>query len=86
MSSSVAAAVSRRIHRLPEESFIRVRDLEMRIGAARHAIEVIMSRLSAEDVVQSIGRGVYWKGPRTRDGMLPPTASQVGIETDDQHV
>ena len=80
MASSVAAAVSRRIHRLPEESFIRVRDLEVRIGAARHAIEVIMSRLSAEDVVQSIGRGVYWKGPRTRDGMLAPTASQVGIE------
>ena len=80
MPKSVASRVSSSIERLPEQSFVRVRDLEVRIGATRHAIEVALSRLAAADTVQSVGRGVYWKGRHTRGGMQPPSALQLGIE------
>jgi predicted transcriptional regulator of viral defense system len=80
MAMSTSAQVSRKVARLPEQSFVRVRDLEVQIGATRHAIEVALSRLAANDTIQSLGRGVYWKGLRTRDGMQPPSAMQIGIE------
>ena len=80
MSKSIATRVASSICRLPEQSFVRVRDLEIRIGATRHAIEVALSRLAAADSVQSMGRGVYWKGARTREGMQPPSPLHLGIE------
>ena len=80
MTDSVAATVTRKVKRQPSGSFIRVRDLEVRIGATRHAIEVVMSRLAAVDVVQSFGRGVYWKGDVGRGGMQAPSAAALGIE------
>jgi predicted transcriptional regulator of viral defense system len=79
MTLSTSAAVMRSIAQLPEKSFIRVRDLEIRIGTTRHAVEVAMSRLAAADVVQSIGRGIYWKGSHSRTGMQPPSPLEVGI-------
>ena len=80
MGKSIASRVSSSINRLPEQSFVRVRDLEIRIGATRHAIEVVLSRLAAADEVRSLGRGVYWKGARSREGMQPPSPLHLGIE------
>jgi predicted transcriptional regulator of viral defense system len=80
MAMSTAARVSSRVHQLPEQSFVRVRDLEVRIGATRHAIEVALSRLAATETLHSVGRGLYWKGSRTREGMEPPPPLQLGIE------
>jgi hypothetical protein len=74
MAMSTAARVSSRVHQLPEQSFVRVRDLEVRIGATRHAIEVALSRLAATETLHSVGRGLYWKGSCTREGMEPPSA------------
>jgi len=80
MAQSIAAAVTRKVQRQRVGSFIRVRDLEVNIGVTRHAIEVVMSRLAAADVVQSFGRGLYWKGDLGRGGMQPPSAAALGIE------
>jgi len=80
MTTSVSTVVTRRIQRMTDGSFIRVRDLEVQIGSTRHAIEVIMSRLAAANKVESLGRGLYWKGARTRAGIQRPSASAWGIE------
>lgn len=80
MKTSVSTAVARRLQRVADGSFIRIRDLEVQIGSTRHAIEVIMSRLAAANKVESLGRGLYWKGVRSRTGLQRPSAAAWGIE------
>lgn len=79
MSTSSAALVRKRINALPERSFVRVRDLDEGRGVSTRAVEVAISRLAHEGVVRPIRKGLYWKGPRTPTGMLPPTPAEVGV-------
>ena len=79
MKTSAAARVRERIGALPDRSFVRVRDLEEDGVISTRAAEVAMSRLAHAGVVSPIRKGLYWKGPQTRTGMLPPTPAEVGV-------
>ena len=79
MTISTAALVRERIDALPDRSFVRVRDLDEGRDLSTRAVEVAMSRLAHAGVVNSIRKGLYWKGPRTSAGMLPPTPAEVGL-------
>lgn len=71
-----------RIERLPSRAFIRV--AEMRGGpegtTTDAAIEQAFSRLARNGELCRIGKGLYWKGPRGRFGMVPPTPFQAALE------
>ena len=79
MTTSTAAFVRERIDALPERSFVRVRDLEQGGDISTRAVEVAISRLAHAGVVSPIRKGLYWKGPQTPTGMLPPTPAEVGV-------
>lgn len=79
MTTSVAASVRERINAMPERSFVRVRDLEDGRDYSARAVEVAISRLAHAGIVSPIRKGLYWKGPRTSTGMLPPTPAEVGV-------
>jgi len=79
MTRSTAAFVREHIDALPERSFVRVRDLDQGSHISTRAVEVAISRLAHAGVVSPIRKGLYWKGPRTSTGMLPPTPAEVGV-------
>jgi hypothetical protein len=79
MGRSTAAIVRERIEALPERSFVRVRDLREGSGGTPRGVEVAISRLAQAGLVSPIRKGLYWKGPKTRSGMLPPTPAEVGV-------
>ena len=79
METSTAALVKERVAALPVRSFVRVRDLHVGAESSSRAVEVAISRLAGAGLVTSVRKGLYWKGPRTSKGMLPPTSAEVGV-------
>ncbi len=39
-----------------------------------------MSRFASTGLVLPVRKGLYWKGPRTERGMLPPLPGELGLE------
>lgn len=64
---------------MPTRSFVHIADLPEGSGGSRRAVEVEMSRLAKAGAVRSVRKGLYWKGPRTRSGMVPPSPRELGV-------
>jgi hypothetical protein len=80
MEQAVAEPVARVIRRQVEHAragtFLRCRDFP---GGPR-AVESALSRLAAEGELVRVRRGLYWRGTRTRFGMVRPSALDVALE------
>ena len=75
MKGSVSQRVADHVARLPEGSFMAVRDI---IGP-RSAIESAFSRLAASGEVTRVRNGIYWKGAPTLWGMTLPRTEEVAL-------
>lgn len=73
---STASNIKDEIRRLPERSFVRADDFDGP-SDARYAA---LSRCAAEGELKRIRRGLYWKGPRSRYGMVPPSPAEIAME------
>jgi hypothetical protein len=73
--------VREELAKLPEKAFIKVAD--MRGGAdgatTDAAIEKAFSRLARGGNLTRVGKGIYWKAPRTRFGMVPPPLFEAAL-------
>jgi hypothetical protein len=67
--------------KLPDKAFVRVAD--MRGGpngvTTDAAIEQAFSRLARGGDLWRVGKGLYWKAPRTRFGPVPPPVFEAGL-------
>ena len=73
---SIAADVRIAVEGLNERSFIRSRDLP----GPRTAVEQAFSRIAASGELLRVRPGFYWKGRKTRLGMLKPTDMDIALE------
>jgi hypothetical protein len=73
---SIAADVRTAVEGLSVRSFIRTRDVE----GPRAAVEQAFSRLTVSEELLRVRHGLYWKGPKTRFGMLKPTPLETALE------
>lgn len=76
MKASVAAKVRSRVSRLPVGSFASA----ARFGGSSGAIDAELSRLARDGKLLRVRKGLYWKGPVTRLGIVPPDPEDVAIE------
>ena len=76
MKGSISQKVTDHIAALPEQSFVRVRDIE----GSRAAVESAFSRLAAAGTITRVRKGLYWKGTLTAMGMSTPRIEEVALE------
>ena len=75
MRGSVSQRIAGHLAKLPEGSFVAVRD----ISGSRSAVESAFSRLAARGEVTRVRKGTYWKGAPTPLGMSAPSAERVAL-------
>src|SRR5665811_1565556 len=73
---SAAKQVRSYIDKLPRRGFVYARD----IPGSRRAVETELSRLVKRGSVLRVRNGLYWKGPITKLGMVPPRPAEVASE------
>ena len=61
---------------MPRRSFLSV----SAFGAPSGAVDAAFSRLAHEGQLIRVRKGLYWKGPVTRLGMVPPAPEEVAIK------
>jgi hypothetical protein len=76
MKESTSASVKKRVSKAPPYSFMRLKDF----GGTPKAIECALGRMAASGDLLPVGRGLYWKAPKTRLGIPGPTPSEVALE------
>jgi hypothetical protein len=76
MESSIAAKVKSRVSRMPLRSFISASVF----GGPSGAVDAAFSRLAHDGKLLRVRKGLYWKGPVTRLGMVPPAPEAVAIK------
>ena len=72
---SVAKTVREHVERLPVRSFLSRSDLP----TPGHAVDCELARLAGRNELMRAHKGLYWKGPQTRAGMVPPAPLAVGM-------
>lgn len=60
----------------PRRTFISVDEF----SGSRRAVECALSRIAANGDVVRVRKGLYWKGPITRFGVVPPRPADVALE------
>ena len=73
---SVASSVRAEVAASPMRSFLSASDFD---GSAR-AVESELSRLVAKGELTRVRKGLYWKGPKTALGMVPPRPLAVALQ------
>jgi hypothetical protein len=73
---SVASTIRSSVAHKPIRSFISPSDFE---GSTR-AIESELSRLAARGELEHVRKGLYWKGPKTELGMVPPHPFDIALK------
>jgi hypothetical protein len=60
----------------PDYSFVRLKDF----GGTPKAIECVFGRMAASGDLLPVGKGLYWKAPKTKLGIPGPTPTEVALE------
>jgi hypothetical protein len=72
--------VRERVANLPERAFIRVADVPTAIqGKNTGANEQAFSRLAKDGQIARIAKGLYWKAPKSRFGVVPPPRLEAAL-------
>ena len=71
-----------RLAKLPEKAFVKVADMRGGPDGATKdaAIEQAFSRLARGGVLLRVAKGLYWKGPNTRFGLVPPPLFEAALK------
>lgn len=75
MVESVARAVAETVSGASAGTFMRRRDF----GGSDRAVETALSRLTAEDELVRVRRGLYYRGKKTRFGMTRPAVLDIAL-------
>lgn len=72
--------VRERVANLPERAFIRGADVSTAIqGKNTGAKEQAFSRLAKAGQIARIAKGLYWKAPKSRFGVVPPPRLEAAL-------
>ena len=74
--------VRKKVDSLPDRAFIRVAEVRSEaLGTAKDgAIEQAFSRLAKAGRISRVAKGLYWKAPQSRFGVVPPPKFEAALE------